>query len=178
MARITTPVPDYSGPGPAGVMFQDGEGHSEDPAVLEYCRAAGYGIDDEPPQREQPKVPDPREVTGPVHVGEPTRDAAVDPRETDFRPPVGAGDANPHGPEVYAPGLPGGGHQPLAPAVPEDPDGDGGDAAGPDTPAPDKSAPVAEWRQWVISSVVDNDPAVHAEVEKMTKAELIKKYGG
>jgi len=173
MARITTPVPGYSGPGPAGVMFQDGEGHSKDPAVLDYCRSAGYGIDDEPPARKQPQVPDPREVTGPVHVGAPARDAAVDPRPGDFRPPVNAGDANPHGPEVYAPGLPGGGHQPLAPAqVKHDDDEREG---GPD-PKPVQSAPVADWRAYALTQV-DNDPQAHAEIEKMTKAELIKQYG-
>ncbi len=178
MARITTPVPGYSGPGPAGVMFQDGEGHSEDPAVLDYCRSAGYGIDDEPPALKQPQVPDPREVTGPVHVGAPARDAAVDPSPSDFRPPVNAGDANPHGPEVYAPGLPGGGHQPLAPAGPSTPPEEGMEAKGePDAKPPVQSAPVADWRAYALTQV-DNDPAVHAEVEKMTKAELVKKYGG
>ncbi|MFJ2259478.1 hypothetical protein ACIOKD_14250 [Streptomyces sp. NPDC087844] len=175
MARITTPVPDYSGPGPAGLMFQDGEGHSEDPAVLEYCRAAGYGIDDEPPARKQLQVPDPREVTATVHVGAPARDAAVDPRAGDFRPPVNAGDANPHGPEVYAQGLPGGGHQPLAPAA--EPTGEE-EKSGDDGPKkPTQAASVAEWRAYALTQV-DNDPAVHAEVEKKTKAELIKQYGG
>ncbi|MFJ8603395.1 hypothetical protein ACIREM_32755 [Streptomyces shenzhenensis] len=174
MARITTPVPGYSGPGPAGVMFQDGEGHSDDPAVLDYCRSAGYGIDADPPEREAATVPDPREVTGPVQIGDPARDAAVAPRAGDFRPPVGAGDANPHGPEVYAPGLPGGGHQPTAPA-------DAGEQKtnedGPDPKHPAQAAPVADWRAYALTQV-DNDPEVHAEVEKMTKAELIKKYGG
>jgi hypothetical protein len=63
-------------------------------------------------------VPDPRDVDHRRSVGAPARDAAVDPRPGDFRPPVNAGEANPHGPEVYAPGLPGGGHQPTAPADP------------------------------------------------------------
>lgn len=172
MARITTPVPGYSGPGPAGVMFQDGEGHSDDPAVLEYCRAAGYGIGDEPPERKQPTVPDPRDVTT-VHVGAPARDAAVEPQAGDFRPPVNAGDANPHGPEVYAPGLPGGGHQPLAPAA--EPTG-AAEKSDDDSPKkPTQAAPVAEWREYAAGQAKTSDEA--AEVEKMTKAELVKKYG-
>ncbi|MFJ6235043.1 hypothetical protein ACIQH0_13155 [Streptomyces griseus] len=180
MARITTPVPGYSGQGPGGLMFQDGVGESDDPAVIAYCQGAGYGIDGEPPKRQVPEPPDPREVTTSV-VGARVRDAAVDPRPDDFRAPVNAGEANPHGPDVYAPGLPGGGLQPTAP--PMDPEDDGSaevgtKEAGPETPRPVQAAPVAEWRQWVLATQVDNDPEVHAEVEKLTKAELIKKYGG
>jgi len=172
MARITTPVPGYSGQGPAGVMFQDGVGESDDPAVIAYCRSAGYGIDADPPEPETPQVPDPREVTT-VVVGSPARDAAVDPRPVDFRPPVNAGEANPHGPEVYAPGLPGGGHQPTAPAAPAPEDQqDGQNSPG----RPPQSEPVAVWREYAASVAKDSDEA--AEVEKMTKAELIKKYGG
>lgn len=170
MARITTPVPGYSGPGPAGVMFQDGVGHSDNEAVIAYCESAGYGIDGEPPEREAPQVPDPREVTT-VQVGAPARDAAVDPRPTDFRPPVNAGEANPHGPEVYAPGLPGGGLQPTAPAVQES------ETQTEDGKRPPQAAPVADWKAYALTQV-DNDPDVLAEVDKMTKAELIKKYGG
>jgi hypothetical protein len=177
MARITTPVPGYSGQGPGNLHFNNGVAETDNEAIIAYCRSAGYGIDGEPPEPEKPEVPDPREVTTTV-VGAPARDAAVDPRPGDFRAPVNAGEANPHGPEVYAPGLPGGGLQPTAPPVDPDEVTSGEYEAGPDTPPPAQSAPVAEWRQWVITSVVDNDPEVHAEVEKMTKAELIKKYGG
>ncbi|MER8220336.1 hypothetical protein ABTZ58_07010 [Streptomyces sp. NPDC094143] len=174
MARITTPVPGYSGPGPAGVMFQDGVGHSDNQAVIDYCRSAGYGIDGEPPERDTPQMPDPREVTGPVQIGAPARDAAVDPRPGDFRPPVNAGEANPHGPQVYAPGLPGGGHQPTALAAEPTPSAneDGQNSPG----RPPQSEPVAVWREYAASQAKDSDEA--AEVEKMTKAELIKKYGG
>jgi hypothetical protein len=159
-------------------MFQDGVGHSDNEAVIDYCRSAGYGIDGEPPERETPKVTDPREVTGPVQIGAPARDAAVDPREGDFRPPVNAGEANPHGPQVYAPGLPGGGHQPTAPAQSKA-SADEGDEneAGPDAKRPAQAAPVADWRAYALTQV-DNDPEAHAKVENMTKAELIKKYGG
>lgn len=50
--------------------------------------------------------------------------------------------------------------------------------AGPEVPAPTATAPVAEWRAWVIAHRVDNDPAVHAEIEKASKADLVKQYGG
>ncbi|WP_032781357.1 hypothetical protein [Streptomyces sp. JS01] len=177
MARITTPVPGYSGQGPGGIMFDKGVGESDDPAVIAYCEGAGYGIDGEPPKREVPEPPDPREVTTTV-VGARVRDAAVDPRPGDFRPPVNAGEANPHGPEVYAPGLPGGGLQPTAPPLtPEEVPQGQEKHDEPETPRPAQAAPVAEWRAYAISQV-DNDPEVHAEIEKLTKAELIKKYGG
>ncbi|MET8693629.1 hypothetical protein ABZV65_13920 [Streptomyces bauhiniae] len=171
MARITTPVPGYSGPGPAGVMFQDGVGHSDDEAVIAYCESAGYGIDGEPPEREVPQVPDPREVTT-VQVGAPARDAAVDPRPEDFRPPVNAGEANPHGPEVYAPGLPGGGLQPTAPAAPTGAQTEGQSSVG----RPSQNEPVAVWREYATSVATSDEE--RSEVDKMTKAELIKKYGG
>jgi hypothetical protein len=47
----------------------------------------------------------------------------------------------------------------------------------PEVEPPASSAPVAEWRAWVIAHRVDNDPAVHAEIEKASKADLIKQYG-
>ncbi|MFE5514463.1 hypothetical protein ACFQ9J_28410 [Streptomyces sp. NPDC056529] len=175
MARITTPVPGYNGQGPGNLHFSDGVAETDNEAIIAYCRDAGYGIDGEAPEIERPQVPDPREVTTTV-VGAPARDAAVDPRPGDFRAPVNAGEANPHGPEVYAPGLPGGGLQPTAPpAEPEEEaqeKRDGSEAA-----RPVQAASVAEWRAYALTQV-DNDPEAHAEVEKMTKAELIKKYGG
>ena len=170
MARITTPVPGYSGQGPGNLHFSNGVAESDDPAIIDYCRSAGYGIDGEPPEQETPQAPDPREVTTTV-VGSPVRDAAVDPRESDFRAPVGAGDANPHGPEVYAPGLPGGGHQPTAPAAPENDPEDGGEPS-----RPTQAAPVADWRAY--ASTVATTDEERAEVDKLTKAELVKKYGG
>lgn len=51
---------------------------------------------------------DPRDITVTQH-GTPLRDAAVNPADTDFLPPVNAGlegeDGNPHGPNVIAPGI-------------------------------------------------------------------------
>lgn len=53
-------------------------------------------------------VADPRDVTATRH-GTALRDAAVDPLPTDFLAPVNAGlegeDGNPHGPNVYSPGI-------------------------------------------------------------------------
>ncbi|WP_087483978.1 hypothetical protein [Brachybacterium massiliense] len=52
---------------------------------------------------------DPRTIQNPTRVGTPLRDAAVDPAPGDFLPPVNAGlegeEGNPHGPNVYAPGI-------------------------------------------------------------------------
>ena len=51
---------------------------------------------------------DPRDVMD-TRVGTPLRDAAVDPRDTDFLPPTNAGKpgqtGNPHGASVVSPGL-------------------------------------------------------------------------
>lgn len=51
---------------------------------------------------------DPRDVTVIIH-GTRLRDSAVNPESSDFLPPVNAGkpgeDGNPHGPNVYAPGI-------------------------------------------------------------------------
>ncbi|MET7648367.1 hypothetical protein ABZS83_33045 [Streptomyces sp. NPDC005426] len=170
MARITTPVPGYSGQGPGNLQFQDGVAESDDPAILDYCRSAGYGIDGEPPERTAPEPPDPRKV-GEVGAA-PLRDAAVDPRPSDYRAPTNAGEANPHGPLVVSPGITDGA-PPAALA-----DAEVNEAHdGPEEPRPPQSAPVADWRAYALTQV-DNDPAVHAEVEKLTKAELIKQYGG
>lgn len=68
---------------------------------------------------------DPRGLTVTQH-GTPLRDAAVDPADTDFLPPVNAGlegeDGNPHGPNVIAPGIHAGdGPRPVRPG-PVNPD--------------------------------------------------------
>jgi hypothetical protein len=169
MARITTPVPGYSGQGPGNIMFQDGVGESDDPAVIAYCQGAGYGIDADPPARQTPEPPDPRKVE--ERSSAPLRDAAVDPRPEDFRAPSNAGEANPHGPLVVAPGIADG----SPPAAPQEAEGKEKHDE-PEAPRPPQSAPVADWRAYALTQV-DNDPAVHAEIEKATKAELIKTYG-
>lgn len=52
---------------------------------------------------------DPRDYVEPTKLGTPLRDAAVDPRPSDFLAPSNAGAAgelgNPHGPHVLSPGL-------------------------------------------------------------------------
>lgn len=59
---------------------------------------------------------------GIVQLGTPLRDAAVDPRASDFLPPTHAGEAHPHSRMVVSPGLHAGGHGPIAPGpVSKDP---------------------------------------------------------
>lgn len=105
---------------------------SEKAALLEYMKLANEHTDEEyedlsPEEldeldpvkvRELLAEPfDPRLLLegGLVVVGTRLRDAAVDPKEGDFLAPTNAGDANPHGPLVNAPGVHGGGNVPLKP---------------------------------------------------------------
>lgn len=96
--------------GPTVVVFTDGVAEVDDDQVPEgllgYWRAAGYGIDSKPaePQTIVPEV-DARDAASPELVGTELRDAAVDPAPDDFLPPVNAGEADPHGPKVVAPGV-------------------------------------------------------------------------
>lgn len=104
MARIEAPNTEYSGR-IGDVVFKDGVAETDDRAVIQYCQGAGYKVSGETLNpREEHEVPDPREVGDEVS-GTRLRDAAVDPREGDFLPPTNAGQANPHGPEVVAPGI-------------------------------------------------------------------------
>lgn len=126
MALVYTPVPGWSGVS-AGVVFEDGVGETSDFAALAYFRQAGYGIDEEPPRPERVDPPDPRELgndgDGIVHVGSLLRDAAVDPKPDDFLAPTNAGEANPHGSDVVAPGVHGTPPGPIVPGpVAADPD--------------------------------------------------------
>ncbi len=120
MATVTvqSPVPGYTGH-VINVEFSDGKATVDrsDVQALAYFRRHGYGIDG--PLGVGPESPDPREVgengDGVEVVGTRLRDAAVDPRPGDFLPPTNAGQANPHGPKVVAPGI----HAtPPAPIVP------------------------------------------------------------
>lgn len=107
MTKITAPVEGYSG-SIGAVEFVDGVAHTVDEAVIAYCRDAGYGIGSgKPDVPEAPEPPDPRELEngGIAVVGTRLRDAAVDPKDSDFLPPTNAGKANPHGSEVVAPGI-------------------------------------------------------------------------
>ncbi|WP_313816352.1 hypothetical protein [Citricoccus sp.] len=70
---------------------------------------------------------DPRAYVDPILHGTPLRDAAVDPRPTDFLPPTNAGlegeVGNPHGPNVISPEIHGSqGVRPVRPGdVSDDP---------------------------------------------------------
>lgn len=60
-------------------------------------------LEDDSPQ--DPVAPvDPRDVEH-AKQGTPVRDAAVDPQPGDWLAPIGAGEADPHGPDVVSPGL-------------------------------------------------------------------------
>ena len=56
---------------------------------------------------------DARDAGVPILLGTPLRDAAVDPQPQDFLPPTNAGEADPHGPLVVAPGIHGVGPKPI-----------------------------------------------------------------
>lgn len=110
MTQIYAPDPKATGKswyGPVELDFHDGvaevDGDLSD-GLKHYLAAAGYGIDGPAPDRgDQEPAVDSRDVD--VVEGNPLRDAAVDPHPEDFLPPVGAGEADPHGPHVVAPGV-------------------------------------------------------------------------
>ncbi|MBZ6258132.1 hypothetical protein KVH22_21690 [Streptomyces olivaceus] len=52
MAVISTPVPGYSGPGVAGVVFEDGHAETTDPAAIAYARRHGYTVEDDAPPKQ------------------------------------------------------------------------------------------------------------------------------
>jgi hypothetical protein len=108
---IHSPVKDYTGRtiiGPISLNFTDGEAKYDgelSEGVKNYLTANGYGVNGKAGDpAETPEPADPRE-TGRQQVGTPLRDAAVDPKPTDFLPPTNAGQANPHGSQVVSPEL-------------------------------------------------------------------------
>ncbi|MBM0275327.1 hypothetical protein [Micromonospora tarensis] len=104
MARIEAPDPSYNGR-IGDVEFKDGVATTDNRAVIQYCQGAGYKVSGKTLNlRDEAEVPDPRHLDDGA-LGTRLRDAAVDPREGDFLPPTNAGQANPHGPEVVAPGI-------------------------------------------------------------------------
>lgn len=182
MADVTAPVADFTGE-VVGVSFKDGKGSTTDPKALAYFRRHGYGVDSPTPES-----PDPRKVgflgSGIEQVGTHLRDAAVDPRPSDYLPPTNAGEANPHGPEVVSPEIHGsegvrpirGGPVPTEPAVQEA--AETSHAAEvtevePSTERPAKSASKAEWVAYAVSQGDDPD-----EAEAASKAALIERHGG
>jgi hypothetical protein len=117
---VTAPVAGYTGH-VIGIEFKSGRATVDRSELdaLAYFRRHGYGLSGLAGTADSPEPPDPREVgeggSGTEVVGTRLRDAAVDPRPADFLPPTNAGQANPHGPLVVAPGL----HAtPPAPIVP------------------------------------------------------------
>jgi hypothetical protein len=105
MAKVEAPNKDYSGPGPGGVTFEGGVADVDDEAALNYYRGAGYKVSgkvDSPVEKIEP--PDPREYPDEV-IGTRLRDAAVDPKPSDFLAPTNAGKDNPHGSTVVSPEI-------------------------------------------------------------------------
>lgn len=101
MATIQTPVAGYEGH-VAGVDFADGRAETDNPKAIAYFRRKGYTVDGEGPAPAgdvtASEQPDPE-----VKVGEPLRDAAVNPQKDDFLEPTNAGEDDPHGPTVVSP---------------------------------------------------------------------------
>ncbi|GII63550.1 hypothetical protein Skr01_36350 [Sphaerisporangium krabiense] len=186
MARITAPVQGYNGT-IGDVVFENGVAETDNPAVIAYCRGAGYTVDGETIEAAHEPPVDSRDVER-VRLGTPLRDAAVDPWPEDFLPPTNAGQADPHGPQVVSPGA----HAvPPAPIVPGpvSPDPDEQQAAETEVaqrvlvegqPAtvvaersrPPQSAPKAAWVDYAVSQGADR-----GEAEATSKADLIDRYG-
>lgn len=103
------------------VVFEDGVAEVDfevSENLKSYLLTTGYGVGSTKAQApDAPVEPaDPRDYTT-AQVGTDLRDAAVDPRETDYLPPINAGQANPHGPEVVAPGIHAVGPGPIVPGT-------------------------------------------------------------
>jgi hypothetical protein len=199
VTTLYSPVEGYSGPGPGGLEFKDGRAETDNEAIIRYARKAGYGIDSPAEPPEEPEPADPREFSEPEQVGTRLRDAAVDPRPEDFLPPTNAGEANPHGPLVVAPGIHAAeGPKPVhpGPVTPGDPKAqeeretalaeavmvDKADAnevveaAAESNPQPEKpparSASKATWVDWAVARGASREAA-----EAATKDVLIEQYG-
>lgn len=145
MAKIETPIPGYSGPGPGGIHFVDGVAESDDVAVIGYCQSAGYKVSGKVLNpRTETEVADPREVGDAEVLGTRLRDAAVDPEPEDFLAPVNAGKANPHGPEVVSPEIHASGPSGIRPG---------------DVPVEDPRKQEAREKDFAKARLVDNTPA-------------------
>jgi hypothetical protein len=104
------------------VVFQDGEAEVDfeiNDGLKAYLRSTGYGIGSTKAKAPDTDVviADPRDYDSPAQVGTDLRDAAVDPRDSDFLAPTNAGQANPHGGEVVAPGIHAIGPGPIVPGT-------------------------------------------------------------
>lgn len=103
------------------VVFQDGVAEVDfelNDGLKAYLIGAGYGVGSRKPKVADDGIiiADPRDYDTEL-VGTALRDASVDPRDTDFLPPTNAGEANPHGPEVVAPGIHAVGPGPIVPGT-------------------------------------------------------------
>lgn len=121
MTTITAPS-GFSGQstfGPHTLNFTDGkaqfDGDMSD-GLRDYLFRNGYKVGNKAgaPTEDVPEPPDPRDYAEPIETSQ-VRDAAVDPREGDYLPPINAGQANPHGPLVVAPGIHGAPGKPIHP---------------------------------------------------------------
>jgi hypothetical protein len=193
---IYSPEEGYTGPGPAGLHFENGRAETDNAMVVRYARKAGYGIDEEASAQDAPEQPDARDFAEAEQIGTRLRDAAVDPRPSDFLPPTNAGEADPHGPLVVAPGIhaaetgpihPGDVHvdEPelqeaqetaLAEAVfvrGEDVTEATRAAATAEVDRPAQSATKGDWVDYAVSV----GELSREDAEAMTKAQLIETYG-
>lgn len=112
--KVYAPNREY-GQTVGGIRFEAGVAEvEEDSPQMAYFRRRGYGIGKpaETP-KDETEYPDPR--THRETFGSPLRDAAVDPEPEDYLPPVNAGKAHPHSPEVVAPGIHAVGPAPIRP---------------------------------------------------------------
>lgn len=199
MAKVKVHAPNRAFTGVrAGVVFKDGVGEADrekDSGALAYFTRQGYGIGRAAEEPEPVERVDAREATH-QQAGTPLRDAAVDPRKTDFLAPTNAGKADPHGPEVVAPEIHASGPKGIKPGdvhvgEPAKQDADEtalaqavlvenrphpvANAAVADEPSerPTKSASQKAWAAWAVSQGADA-----AEAEAATRKELIERYGG
>jgi hypothetical protein len=109
------------------VIFEDGVAEIDfelNDGLKAYLRSNGYGVGSVAAKAPEDDIviADPRELPDVQRVGTDLRDAAVDPRDTDFLAPTNAGQANPHGGEVVAPGIHAVGPGPIVPGTVGSPD--------------------------------------------------------
>jgi hypothetical protein len=168
----------------AGVEFDDGSPDRDiNAAVRAYASRHGLRVDGDRlvvvESDDEPRV-DSRDVTE-QKVGTPLRDAAVDPKPGDFLPPINAGQADPHGPEVIAPHVHGAADRRITPG-PVHVDNPAAqeisetaatveqhDLGEPERPA--KSARKAEWEAYATARGFLDDPS------ELTKEDLIERFG-
>ena len=108
--------------GATTLRFKDGVAEIDADQVGDGLRAyllgAGYTVDGDRIDQaaDAPPAIDSRDVETEM-VGTPLRDAAVDPQPEDFLAPVNAGEADPHGPQVVAPGIHAEGERAVRPGL-------------------------------------------------------------